>query len=83
MKKQLVKKDDITKIRELQNEIYKIVEKNNDRKNAERIVIFSVICIDQEEKFRVINETIVGNSRDIIDILTKEASEIIHDSVAN
>ena len=81
MKKQPVKQDDVTKIRELQDEIYGIVKKNNNRKNAERTVMFSVICIDKGEKFRVINETAVGNTRDIIDILTQEASKIIHDSI--
>ena len=81
MNRQPVKKDDVTKIRELQDEIYSIVKKNNDRKNAERTVMFSVICIDKGEKFRVINETAVGNTRDIIDILTQEASKIIHDSI--
>ena len=85
MKRQPVKKDDITKIRELQNEIYGIVKKNNDRKNAERIVMYGTICIDKGENFRVIHEAIVGAETLIVGILIQRAREIMegHIGVSN
>lgn len=82
MKKRLVKQDDIAKIRELQDEIYSIVKKNNDRKNAERIVIFSAIYVDEGEIFRAIRETIVGSAQSIVGILLERAREIIDGSIA-
>ena len=81
MKKQSVKQDDIAKIRELQDEIYSIVKKNNDRKNAERIVIFSAIYVDEGEIFRAIGETIVGSARSIVGILLERAREIMDGSI--